>query len=86
MAVKKASPLELSAVSTESWTTPMIKPTATACMATSFPMPRKEQAMGMSSSEPPATPEVKAQAGLKLHEWFGDFDDKELDLFFEKKD
>ena len=30
------------------------------------------------------TPEVKAQAGLKLHEWFGDFDDKELDLFFEK--
>ena len=32
------------------------------------------------------TPEVKAQAGLKLHEWFGDFDDKELDLFFEKKD
>ena len=32
------------------------------------------------------TPEVKASAALKLHEWFGDFDDKELDLFFEKKD
>ena len=32
------------------------------------------------------TPEVKASAALKLHEWFGDFDDKELDLFFEPKE
>ena len=32
------------------------------------------------------TPEVKAQAAAKLHEWFGQFDDHELDLFFEKKD
>ena len=32
------------------------------------------------------TPEVKAQAAVKLHEWFGDFDDHMLDLFFEKKD
>ena len=32
------------------------------------------------------TPEVKAQAATKLHEWFGTFDDSELDLFFEKKD
>ena len=32
------------------------------------------------------TPEVKAQAAVKLHEWFGEFDDHELDLFFEKKD
>ena len=32
------------------------------------------------------TPEVKANAAAKLHEWFGDFDDKELELFFEKKD
>ena len=32
------------------------------------------------------TPDVKAQAAIKLHEWFGDFDDKELDLFFEKHD
>jgi uncharacterized membrane protein YkvA (DUF1232 family) len=32
------------------------------------------------------TPEVKASAAIKLHEWFGDFDDSELDLFFEKKD
>ena len=32
------------------------------------------------------TPDVKAQAASKLHEWFGEFDDKELELFFEKKD
>lgn len=32
------------------------------------------------------TPEVKANAAAKLHEWFGDFDDKMLDLFFEKRD
>ena len=32
------------------------------------------------------TPEVKAEAAAKLHEWFGDFDDHLLDLFFEKRD
>ena len=32
------------------------------------------------------TPEVKASAAIKLHEWFGDFDESEVDLFFEKKD
>ena len=32
------------------------------------------------------TPEVKAQAAAKLHEWFGPFDDHELDLFFEKSE
>ena len=32
------------------------------------------------------TPEVKAQSIEKLHEWFGDFDESMLDLFFEKKD
>ena len=32
------------------------------------------------------TPEVKANAAAKLHEWFGAFDDHELDLFFEKKE
>ena len=31
------------------------------------------------------TPEVKAAASAKLHEWFGDFDDHMLELFFEKK-
>lgn len=32
------------------------------------------------------TPGVKAQAAEKLHEWFGDFDDSMLDLFFDRKD
>ena len=32
------------------------------------------------------TPDVKANAAAKLHEWFGAFDDHELDLFFENKD
>ena len=32
------------------------------------------------------TPEVKANAAAKLHEWFGDFDEHLLDLFFEKHD
>ncbi len=36
----------------------MIKPTATACMAMSLPMPRKEHARGINRSEPPATPEA----------------------------
>jgi len=31
------------------------------------------------------TPEVKANAAAKLHEWFGDFDEHLLDLFFEKR-
>ena len=31
------------------------------------------------------TPEVKACAAAKLHEWFGDFDEHLLDLFFEKR-
>ncbi|MBR1705893.1 MAG: DUF1232 domain-containing protein [Bacteroidales bacterium] len=29
------------------------------------------------------TPTIKDQAAKKLHEWFGDFDDRMLDLFFE---
>ena len=32
------------------------------------------------------TPEVKANAAAKMHEWFGDFDEHLLDLFFEKRD
>lgn len=36
----------------------MIKPTPTTCMAMSLPMPKDEQATGMSSNEPPATPEA----------------------------
>ena len=57
-AVKKTSPLELMAVSIESCTTPTINPTATTCIATSLLIPNKEQAIGMSNSEPPATPEA----------------------------
>ena len=33
-----------------------MNPTATTCMATSFEMPRKEQAIGIRNSEPPAIP------------------------------
>ena len=36
----------------------MMKPTATACMAMSLPMPKKEQAIGTRRREPPATPEA----------------------------
>ena len=35
-----------------------MNPIATACMATSLGMPKNEQAIGMRSSEPPATPEA----------------------------
>ena len=66
MAVKNTSQLELTAVSTESCTTPMMKPMATACMAMSLPMPKNEHAMGMSSSEPPATPDVPQAASVAM--------------------
>ena len=36
----------------------MMKPTPTICMAMSLEMPNSEQAMGISSREPPATPEA----------------------------
>lgn len=36
----------------------MMKPTATTCMAISLGMPNRLQARGISSSEPPATPEA----------------------------
>ena len=53
-----ASPLELIAVSTESWITPMMNPTATTCMDISLPIPNKEHAIGISKSDPPATPDA----------------------------
>ena len=56
--MKKTSLEELSAVSTESWITPIIKPIVTICIATSFCMPSKEQARGISNSDPPAIPDV----------------------------
>ncbi len=35
-----------------------MKPTATTCIATSLEMPNRPQASGISSSEPPGTPEA----------------------------
>ena len=36
----------------------MMKPTPTTCIATSLGIPNREQARGISSREPPATPEA----------------------------
>ena len=47
-------------VSQESWITPMINPTPTACMATSFGTPKRLQAIGIRRRDPPATPEAPA--------------------------
>src|SRR5690606_41509825 len=47
---------ELSAVSAESCSTQNQKPTPTTCIATSFEIPNRLQAKGMSNREPPATP------------------------------
>jgi hypothetical protein len=55
-AVYKTSVEEFRAVSRLSCTTPMMKPTPTTCIATSFDMPRKEQAMGIRNNDPPAIP------------------------------
>ena len=55
---------EFSAVSQESWTTPMMKPMPTTCMAMSLGMPNRLHAMGISSREPPATPE-EPQAAME---------------------
>ena len=57
-AAKSTSPDEFSIVSKLSCTTPRTKPTPTTCMATSFPMPKSEHAIGMSRSDPPATPDA----------------------------
>ncbi len=40
----------------------MINPTATTCIAISFEIPKREQARGMSSREPPATPDAPQAA------------------------
>ncbi len=56
---------ELSAVSVESCTTLITKPIATTCMATSVEMPNRLAAMGISSSEPPATPETPQPPGRR---------------------
>ena len=46
------------AVSQESWSTPIIKPTPTTCIAISLLIPKDAHATGMSNNEPPATPEA----------------------------
>ena len=56
--MKRISVLELSAVSVESCKTPMMKPTPTTCIAMSLEIPNREQARGIRSREPPATPEA----------------------------
>ena len=38
--------------------TPITKPMPTTCIAMSLPMPNSEQASGIRSSEPPATPDA----------------------------
>ena len=53
---------EFSAVSAESCTTPMIKPMLTTCMAVALSIPNRLVAIGISSSDPPATPEAPAAA------------------------
>lgn len=58
VAVKSTSEDELSAVSQESCITPTMKPTPTTCIAISFGIPNKLHASGISSKEPPATPDA----------------------------
>ena len=53
-------------VSTESCTTPMMKPTPTTCMAISLGIPNREQAMGISRREPPATPDAPQAARVAI--------------------
>lgn len=50
------------AVSMLSCITPMIKPTPTTCIETESGMPNSEHAIGISSSEPPVTPELPQAA------------------------
>ena len=52
MVMKKTSPLLFRAVSTESCTTPMTNPIATACIATSLPIPKNEHAQGSELNDP----------------------------------
>lgn len=68
VAVKITSEELFRAVSQESWTTPMMKPMPTTCMAMSLEIPKMEQARGISIREPPATPELpQAQNTAATH-------------------
>lgn len=44
--------------------TPMMKPTATTCIAISLLIPNKEHAIGIRSKEPPATPDAPQAANV----------------------
>ena len=66
--MNRTSEEEFKAVSQESWITPMIRPIATHCMATSLPMPNRPHASGISSKEPPGTPEApQAEIAARTH-------------------
>ena len=54
--MKSTSDDEFNAVSAESCSTPMMKPTATTCIAVPLSIPKRLQAKGMSIKEPPGTP------------------------------
>ena len=43
----------------------MMKPTPTTCMATSWEIPNREQAMGIRRREPPATPDAPQAASAE---------------------
>src|SRR5690606_19974405 len=57
-AVNNTSVDEFSAVSAASCNTPMMKPTPTTWIARSLEMPKRLQAGGSSTNEPPATPDA----------------------------
>ena len=68
VAVKSTSPEELIAVSMLSWITPIIKPTPTTCIEIASEIPNSEHAIGISSSEPPVTPELPQAASADRNE------------------
>ena len=46
--------------------TPMMNPTATACMEMSKGIPNSEHAIGISNNEPPTTPEAPHAANVEI--------------------
>ena len=66
--VKSASEDELSAVSHESCSTPMMKPTATTCIAVFWSMPKRPQASGISMSDAAGTAEAPAAQTAAMKE------------------
>ena len=56
---------EFSAVSIESWMTPMINPMVMSCIAMKSLTPRSEHANGIRSNEPPFTPDAPHAANVE---------------------